>query len=173
MTGIRKCLVYSLILCFLATHFVSVIKRREWWPVSHYPMYASTVNVPITVYTLKGISSDPEEREITIPTEMIGAPRFVRIRFGIVEVVKWVNSGRSNPEVLEKVLADAAGLYNYHHHTGNSHIEKLRGMRLYRQVWARTGNSDGSRALQANAPASEWHLQSYERISEGLCKTIP
>lgn len=173
MTERKKILIYSLTLCFLATHLICVVKRREWWPFSHYPMYAQLVGVPITFYELKGIPSGDAEREVPIPTEMIGAPRFVRIRVGLVEVVKWVNAGRRGPEVLEEALGEAAGLYNYHRESGNSRIEELGGMRLYRQVWVRAGNPAGSGETSGTAANGQWQLQSREKISEGRCKTPP
>src|SRR5687768_18127140 len=75
MTTVRMWQVYSLLAVFLAGHAVAIIKVKELWPFSRYPMYARPQRSAVfNQVLLFGLGKKGKEFPITARNLKIAAP---------------------------------------------------------------------------------------------------
>ncbi|HEX3357739.1 MAG TPA: hypothetical protein VHS31_12280 [Tepidisphaeraceae bacterium] len=65
MTFARKCIVYGLLVVLLAGHGLDVVKSKEHWPFSPYPMYADLENTrSMRMTRMVGVTATRPPREV-------------------------------------------------------------------------------------------------------------
>jgi hypothetical protein len=125
----RKLTVNLLVAFFVTGSAVSLITQRDFWPFSHYPMFAALQPPELELLEVVGVDSTNSEEISLAPsrrTSIVGGPRY-RATLDLL-----VQNG-TEPEIRAS-LATAARRYE---HTQPDSVA-LRAVRLYKSRWRAT-----------------------------------
>ncbi|MDH3601029.1 MAG: hypothetical protein OEU26_15515 [Candidatus Tectomicrobia bacterium] len=149
----RRWLVHAAIIVIVCGSLLPITTGIEYWPFSHYRMYAGVQGPTITKYFLFGIMAHGEE--IALSQKHIRP--FHDTRLGIV--LRKFRSRAPGEEKFEKALGDVLGRYETMRVAGAHDGPPLRGMKLYGITWKL------SPAHDTDFPQTKELIFRYERMS--------
>src|SRR5688572_1663755 len=124
MKPARKWQVYGLLGIFVGGHAVAIIKTREFWPFSRYPMYAKPQRSGVlTEFALVGLTEDDREVSLTARHFKIAAPMLRK------QLAALAREQRRRPDRARAKLQQYMGWY---HSKGTIKRKAIIGIRLYR-----------------------------------------
>ena len=110
-----------------------ILRGREHWPFSCYPMYSRVELEPtMTQFRIFGVSAEDPDRELILQDRRFLEP-FDNSRLG--QALKRIGAG-DNPEAgLRVALTDCLQRYEALRSAGRHDGPPLRALRLYRLTW--------------------------------------
>ena len=133
MTSARLWVAHGVILFLLAASAYDILRGREHWPFSCYPMYSRVELDPLmTQFRIFGVPAEGPARELILQDRRYIEP-FDNSRLG--QALKRIDAG-DNPETrLRVALTDCLRRYEALRLAGYHDGPPLQALRLYRLTW--------------------------------------
>lgn len=134
MSNARVLLVFALLAFLLGGHALCVLINKEFWPLSHYPMYAMVHRDVWTEELMVGVQVGDPAQEIKISSFAFDRP--ISVRASIQAVSRELVKDPSKSDQLHQILYGLGN--NYRDLQGGNRpktYKEINAVRLYRVIW--------------------------------------
>ena len=132
MTRTRLAVVYGVVAVLIGGHAFDILRDREHWPFSNYPMFAELGGYVMNSYRFTALTVDPatgSTREVDFDPDWV--PSLPQYRFGTV-MREYLDSPRADPVKLRHLLGDYLDTYDACRRAGLSRGPAISALRVYR-----------------------------------------